>query len=186
VEREVNEEVSERSGISIPTASDGIPTDKSTEPSSTPAVETPVPTASSPIPTVIKSRGGGFQYTQPPSIVNVVSSQNNLEDFFGDTTQAPSLTEVEAYISNIETGIQVSPTPTFRINKDHLKNQIIGPIDTPVQTRYKAKSIEEQSFIATIHQKINPNLLQLCLFSCFLSQKEPKKITDALKDESWV
>ncbi|GJY11114.1 putative ribonuclease H-like domain-containing protein [Tanacetum coccineum] len=46
--------------------------------------------------------------------------------------------------------------------------------------------MEDQSFIATIHQKTNPDFLQLCLFSCFLSQEEPKKITDALKDESWV
>ncbi|GKF67550.1 hypothetical protein Tco_0197229, partial [Tanacetum coccineum] len=105
VEQEVNNEASESSRISVPTASDSIPTDKPTEPSSTPAVETPVPTASSLIPTVIKSRGGGFQYIQPPSIVNVVPSQNNLEDFFGDTTQAPSLTEKEADINNMETGI---------------------------------------------------------------------------------
>nr|GEY19787.1 putative ribonuclease H-like domain-containing protein [Tanacetum cinerariifolium] len=32
----------------------------------------------------------------------------------------------------------------------------------------------------------NPDLLQFCLFSCFLSQEEPKKISDALKDPSWV
>nr|GEW06144.1 hypothetical protein [Tanacetum cinerariifolium] len=64
--------------------------------------------------------------------------------------------------------------------------QIIGHVDTPVQTRNKSKEMEEQSFIATIHQKTNPALLQFCLFSCFLSQEEPKKISDALKDPSWV
>nr|GFC75277.1 copia protein [Tanacetum cinerariifolium] len=46
--------------------------------------------------------------------------------------------------------------------------------------------MEEQSFIATIHQKTNPALLQFCLFSCFLSQVEPKKVSDALQDLSWV
>nr|GFC53501.1 hypothetical protein [Tanacetum cinerariifolium] len=46
--------------------------------------------------------------------------------------------------------------------------------------------MEEQSFIATIHQKTNPALLQFFLFLCFLSQKEPKNISDALKDPSWV
>ncbi|GJR92807.1 putative ribonuclease H-like domain-containing protein [Tanacetum coccineum] len=86
----------------------------------------------------------------------------------------------------METNIQVSPTPTLRINKDHPKSQIIGPIDTPVQTRHKAMNMKEQSFIATIHQKTNPDLLQYCLFSCFLSQEEPKKFVDALKDPSWV
>nr|GEZ50986.1 hypothetical protein [Tanacetum cinerariifolium] len=91
-----------------------------------------------------------------------------------------------ADLSNMETSIPVSPTPTFKIHKDHPKSQIIGPVDTPVQTRYKSKDIGEQSFIATIHQKKNPKLLSFCLFSCFLSQEEPKKIFDALKDLSWV
>nr|GEV86931.1 hypothetical protein [Tanacetum cinerariifolium] len=57
---------------------------------------------------------------------------------------------------------------------------------TNSSTRTKSKEMEEQSFIATIHQKTNPALLQFCLFSCFLSQEEPKKIFDALKDPSWV
>nr|GFA16612.1 hypothetical protein [Tanacetum cinerariifolium] len=82
----------------------------------------------------------------------------------------------------LDINIPVSPTLTFRIHKDHPKSQIIGPVDTPVQTRHTSKEMEEQSFIATIHQKTNPDLLQFCLFSCFLSQEEPKKIFDALKD----
>ncbi|GKF10596.1 hypothetical protein Tco_0048522, partial [Tanacetum coccineum] len=93
--KEVNEEVPESSGNSLPTASNDTLTNEPSKSPSTPAVETTVPTASSPIPNVIKSRGGGFKYTQPPSIVNSVSSQNSLEDFFGDTAQAPSLTEVK-------------------------------------------------------------------------------------------
>nr|GEU54799.1 hypothetical protein [Tanacetum cinerariifolium] len=89
---------------------------------------------------------------------------------------------VEADLSNMGSSIPASPTPTFRIHKDHPKSQIIGPVDTPVQTRYKSKEMEEYSFITTIHQKTNPGPLQFCLFSCFLSQEEPKKIFDALKD----
>ncbi|GKA38048.1 putative ribonuclease H-like domain-containing protein [Tanacetum coccineum] len=158
-------------------------------------VESDVPNVSSPVSTVstnqcypsihnlslpkIISRGGS-SYSEPLSLGNVMG------DFFGDTTNSTSLTKVEADISNMETDIQVSPTPTLRINKDHLKIQVIGPIDPPVQTRHKAKNVEEQSFIATIHQKTNLDLLQYCLFSCILSQEEPKKIVDALKDESWV
>nr|GEV03160.1 hypothetical protein [Tanacetum cinerariifolium] len=99
---------------------------------------------------------------------------------------AISLNDMEADLSNMETAIQVSLTPTLRIHKDHPKNQIIGPVDTPVQTRQKTKNVDEQSFIAIIYQKTNLDLLQYCLFSCFLSQEEPKKIVDALKDLSWV
>ncbi|GJS46421.1 putative reverse transcriptase domain-containing protein [Tanacetum coccineum] len=161
-------------------------------------VETKVPTVSSLVPTdclsipPVSSSGpriisrGGSSYQETPSLGNAMSFENRLEDLFGDTTASVSLNEVEADLSNMETNIQVSPTPTLRIHKVHPKSQIIGPVDTPVQTRQKTKNMEEQSFIATIHQKTNPELLQYCLFSCFLSQEEPKKIFDALKDPSWV
>nr|GFA45271.1 hypothetical protein [Tanacetum cinerariifolium] len=100
-------------------------------------------------------------------------------------TPIPTISDtngVEADLSNMENNISASPTPTFRIHKDHPTSQIIGPVDTSVQTRNKSKEMEEQSFIASIHHKINPDLLQFFLFSCFLSQEEPKKIFDALKD----
>nr|GEW92526.1 hypothetical protein [Tanacetum cinerariifolium] len=89
---------------------------------------------------------------------------------------------VEADLGNMENNISASRTPTVRIHNDHPKSQIIDPVDTPVQTRTKSKEMEEQSFIASIHHMTNPDLLQFCLFSCFLSQEEPKKISDALKD----
>nr|GFA00713.1 hypothetical protein [Tanacetum cinerariifolium] len=46
--------------------------------------------------------------------------------------------------------------------------------------------VEEQSFIATIHQKTDPTLLQFCLFLCFLSQVEPKKVLKNKKDEKGI
>nr|GEY76775.1 hypothetical protein [Tanacetum cinerariifolium] len=89
---------------------------------------------------------------------------------------------VEADVSNMETTISASPTPTLRIYKDHPKSQIISPVDTLIQTRHKSKEVEEQSFIATIYQKTDPALLQFCLFSCFLSQVKPKKNVWTLVD----
>ncbi|GJV83904.1 putative ribonuclease H-like domain-containing protein [Tanacetum coccineum] len=183
---------------SIHTATTKDITADQVEPVLTSTVETEVPTVSSPtatdslsIPTVSSSSPriisrGGSSYLKAPSLGNTMTFEDRLEDFFGDTTNPTSLKEVEADLSNMESDIQVSPTPTLRFNKDHLKHQIIGPIDTPVQTRHMVKNMEEQGFIATIHQKTNPDLLQYCLFSCFLSQEEPKKIFDALKDPIWV
>nr|GEY85509.1 hypothetical protein [Tanacetum cinerariifolium] len=46
---------------------------------------------------------------------------------------------VEADVSNMETTITASPTPTLRNHKDHPKSQIIGPVDTSVQTKNKSK-----------------------------------------------
>nr|GFA74867.1 hypothetical protein [Tanacetum cinerariifolium] len=97
-----------------------------------------------------------------------------FEDILGVTTSSDEAIRVEADVSNMETTISASPTPTLKIHKDHPKSQIIGHVDTPIQTRYKSK------------EKTDPALLQFCLFSCFLSQVEPKKVFDALEDTSWV
>nr|GEV05728.1 hypothetical protein [Tanacetum cinerariifolium] len=195
-QQEVNgdKEVPDNSRNSNPTASLKVSANDSFELASGSTVETEVPTVSSlvltnslyvppvtlSVPKIISRGGSSFQ--EPLSLGNAMSFENRLEDLFGNTSNAVSLNEVEADLSNLETDIQVSPTPTLRIHKDRPKSQIIGP----VQTRHKTKDVDEQSFIAIIHQKSNPDLLQYCLFSCFLSQEEPKKIVDALKDPSWV
>nr|GEZ73953.1 putative ribonuclease H-like domain-containing protein [Tanacetum cinerariifolium] len=90
---------------------------------------------------------GVFSQKEAPSLGNALTLSNRFEDTFGDTTNAVTLNEVEADLSNMETSIPVSPTPTFRIHKDHPKSQIIDPVDTHVQTRHKSKDMEEQSFI---------------------------------------
>ncbi|GKF90939.1 hypothetical protein Tco_0274640, partial [Tanacetum coccineum] len=90
----------------VPTASENIFTIDPSKPPSTPTVETTIPTISTPVPTVIKSRGG-LRYSQLPSISNAVSYENRVEDFFGDSTHATRLNEVEADLSNMETIIQL-------------------------------------------------------------------------------
>nr|GFC98129.1 hypothetical protein [Tanacetum cinerariifolium] len=123
---------------------------------------------------------------ETPSLDNILLLTNRFEDILGVTTSSDEIIGVEADVSNMETSILAIPPPTLRIHKDHPKSQIIGHVDTPIQTRHKSKMMEEQSFIATIHQKTDPALLQFCLFSCFLSQVEPKKVLDVLQDPSWV
>ncbi|GJW54278.1 putative ribonuclease H-like domain-containing protein [Tanacetum coccineum] len=49
-----------------------------------------------------------------------------------------------------------------------------------------SKNLKEHGFLSTIQQITNHKDLQNCLFACFLSQKEPKKIIHALKDPSWI
>nr|GEW33483.1 putative ribonuclease H-like domain-containing protein [Tanacetum cinerariifolium] len=141
----------------------------------TPADQMETLTVETPIPTVTSQ-------DDTSSLDNILTLSNRFEDILGVTTNIGDTNGVKADLGNMEYNISASPTPTFRIHKDHLKIQIIGPVDTPVQTRNKSKEMEEQSFIATIHQKTTPDLLQICLFSCFLSQEEPMKIFDALKD----
>nr|GFA57555.1 retrovirus-related Pol polyprotein from transposon TNT 1-94 [Tanacetum cinerariifolium] len=156
--QEVKKDVSSLRYILFPNwAHDALLESSSTDPMETLTVESPIPTIS-----------------------------HQFEDILGVTTSSDEAIRVEADISNMETTISASLTPTFKIHKDHPKSQIIGPVDTPIRTRHKSKEMEEQSLIATLYQKTNPALLQFCLFSCFLSQVEPKKVSDTLQDPSWV
>nr|GEV34576.1 reverse transcriptase domain-containing protein [Tanacetum cinerariifolium] len=188
-------EVPESSGNTNPTTSTSNPPADQME---TLTVKSPIPTVSSPVLTacftdspepssnarLILKRFAN--QVETPSLDNILTLTNRFEDILGVTTNLDESNGVEADVSNMKTTITASPTPTLRIHKDHPKSQIIGPVDTPIQTRNKSKEVGEESFIATIHQKTDPTLLQFCLFSCFLSQVEPKKISDALQDPSWV
>nr|GFA37116.1 hypothetical protein [Tanacetum cinerariifolium] len=130
----VDKEVHESSGNSNPTASTKVSTNDSFELASSSTVETEVPTVSTPVPTDslsipsvtlseprIISRGGS-SFLEPLSLGNTMSFQNRWEDFFVDTSDAFSLNDGKADLSNMETTIQVSPTTTLRIHKDHPKN----------------------------------------------------------------
>ncbi|GKB11911.1 putative ribonuclease H-like domain-containing protein, partial [Tanacetum coccineum] len=50
-----------------------------------------------------------------------------------------------------------------------------------------SKNLEEYGFVSTIlKQRTNHKDLQNCLFACFLSHEEPKKVIHALEDPSWI
>nr|GEY30183.1 hypothetical protein [Tanacetum cinerariifolium] len=114
-------------------------------------VETPIPTDSSPVPTVC------FTDSQEPSsetiliskrvtnqaetssLDNILTLSNQFEDILRVTTNSKESSGVEADVSNMETTITASPTPTLKIHRDHPKSQIIDPMDTSIQTRNKFK-----------------------------------------------
>ncbi|GJU98042.1 putative ribonuclease H-like domain-containing protein [Tanacetum coccineum] len=96
----------------------------------------------------------------------------------------------EADFNNMDNTIDVSPIPTLRIHKVHPKDQILGDPKLAVQTRMKIKkaSSAHQALISYIYKQNRTNHKdhQNYLLACFLSQEEPKNITQALQDESWV
>ncbi|GJU22542.1 putative ribonuclease H-like domain-containing protein [Tanacetum coccineum] len=105
-----------------------------------------------------------------------------LEAFFKNSTDVADFT-------NFRTIMNVSPIPTSRIHSINLSTQILGDLKSAVQTRSKVnKSSEAHAFVSYIqkHRGNNHKDFQHCLFACFLSQIEPKKISEALEDESWV
>ncbi|GJT70907.1 putative ribonuclease H-like domain-containing protein [Tanacetum coccineum] len=94
-----------------------------------------------------------------------------------------------ADFTNLETVVNVSPIPTSRINPSHPSALILGDPTSTVQTRSKVnKSSKAHAFVSYVQKqrRTNHKDFHLCLFACFLSQHEPKKISEALEDESWV
>nr|GEU49494.1 hypothetical protein [Tanacetum cinerariifolium] len=88
----------------------------------------------------------------------------------------------EADLSNLETIIHVSPITTTRVHKDHLVNQIIGDLNSAPQTRSMTRMVREQG---GLHQIIDEDF-HTYMFACFLSQEEPKKVHQVIKDLSWI
>nr|GFC30544.1 hypothetical protein [Tanacetum cinerariifolium] len=136
---ESSTQVPKGSGNLNPTASSSNPPADQME---TLTVESPIPTVSSPVPTaclndspepssearLISKRVANQK--EAPSLDNILLLTNRFEDILGVTTSSDEAIGVEADVSNIETTISASLTPTLRIHKDHPKSQIIGPVDT--------------------------------------------------------
>ncbi|GJU89302.1 putative ribonuclease H-like domain-containing protein [Tanacetum coccineum] len=94
-----------------------------------------------------------------------------------------------ADFTNLEPVVNVSPIPSSRINYIYPSTLILGDPQSAVQTRSKVtKSFGAHVFVSYIQKQRRNNHkdFQHCLFACFLSQNEPKKISGALEDESWV
>nr|GEY54581.1 hypothetical protein [Tanacetum cinerariifolium] len=111
---------------------------------------------------------------------------NNTNTVNAASTNRDEDDDAMADMSNLDTTIQVSPTPTIRFHKDHHLDQVIGDLHSATQIRNMSNNLEEHGFVCTIQQRTNHKDLQNYLFACFLSQEEPKKVIHALKDLSWI
>nr|GEU49409.1 hypothetical protein [Tanacetum cinerariifolium] len=114
-----------------------------------------------------------------------VNNTNNINTV-SPTVNATGTNRVNAVVAdmnNMDTTIQVSPTPTTRIHKDHPLDQVIRDLHLATQIRNMTKNLEEHVFVSTIHQRTNHKDLQNCYF---LSQKEPKKVFRTKKDERGI
>ncbi|GJS00923.1 putative ribonuclease H-like domain-containing protein [Tanacetum coccineum] len=92
----------------------------------------------------------------------------------------------EADINNLDTFMPVSPIPTTKIHKDHPFEQIIRDLHSAPQTRRMTKSVTKHGMFSSVQQRINHKDFQNCLFACFLSQAEPRKVIQALKKKRLV
>ncbi|GJU10884.1 putative ribonuclease H-like domain-containing protein [Tanacetum coccineum] len=110
------------------------------------------------------------------------------EDLVGPS-HASEDTQVEFQgieLGNIPQSYAVPTTPHTRIHKDHPIDHVIGDVQSSVQTRRMTSSYSEQGFLSAIYEGKTHQDLHTCLFACFLSQEEPKRVSKALSDPAWV
>nr|GEY91344.1 hypothetical protein [Tanacetum cinerariifolium] len=165
-EQDCNADVPESSGISNPTATLKVPSADQVEPAISLNVESKILTVSSYVLTVFldispKSSSGPrliskgvISQKEAPSLGNALTLSNRFEDTFGDTTNAVTLNEVEADLSNMDTSIPASLTPTFRTYKDHTKSQIIGPVDTPEEPKKIFDALKDPSCVEDMQEEL--------------------------------
>nr|GEY74625.1 hypothetical protein [Tanacetum cinerariifolium] len=106
--------------------------------------------------------------------VNIVSSTVNTASINEDNElpfdpNMPALEDVSIFkfsndgeddgamadMNNLDTTIQVSPTPATRIHKDHPFDQIIRDLHSATQTRKMSKNLKEHGFVSSIQQRTN-------------------------------
>ncbi|GKB20075.1 putative ribonuclease H-like domain-containing protein, partial [Tanacetum coccineum] len=152
-----------------------------------------VNTVSTPVSTA--SPYGGLSFTDLTNPDQDDSEKPALEDIYANpsdgifTNSSYDDEGAVADFTNLEPVVNVSPIPTSRINSIHPSTLILGDPQSAVQTRSKVtKSSGAHAFVSYIQKQRRNNHkdFQHCLFACFLSQNEPKKISEALEDESWV
>ncbi|GJT43573.1 putative ribonuclease H-like domain-containing protein [Tanacetum coccineum] len=109
------------------------------------------------------------------------------EDLVGPS-HASEDTQVEFQgieLGNIPQSYAVPTTPHTRIHKYHPIEHVIGDVQSSIQTRRMKTSYSEQGFLSAIYGGKTHQDLHTCLFACFLSQEEPKRVSKALSDPTW-
>ncbi|GJR19223.1 putative ribonuclease H-like domain-containing protein [Tanacetum coccineum] len=133
---------------------------------------------------------GGIRLNTIGSSVNTATPEDMVgpshsleathEEFFNDED------EPDVDLWNIPNFYAVPTTPYIRIHINHPLTNVISDIQSYVQTRRMKEPNPEQGFLSAFYEAKTHEDLYTCLFACFLSQEEPKRISKALSDPAWV
>ncbi|GJR34737.1 putative ribonuclease H-like domain-containing protein [Tanacetum coccineum] len=127
--------------------------------------------------------GSGAISTATPE-VNTATSEGLMGPI--PTTEDTQAEDQSIDLGNLSPSYAVSSTPHTRIHKDHPIDHVIGDVQSSVQTRRMTTSYSELGFLSAIYEGKTHQDLHTCLFACFLSQEEPKRVSKALSDPAWV
>ncbi|KAJ9549072.1 hypothetical protein OSB04_021615 [Centaurea solstitialis] len=134
-----------------------------------------------PVPTADPEEFCSADRSEPATETEVALTPNIEQSHSDDQSQSESaeeenkeeevVDEQEHNDTNLESNLHEEPVHLTRTQKNHPSSLVIGDLETPMVTRKKANAQQEE---------------KIGLMSCFLSQIEPKKAYDAMKDPSWV
>ncbi|GJW21834.1 putative ribonuclease H-like domain-containing protein [Tanacetum coccineum] len=203
-------EATRKAAVSAKIATKKTPSSK--QPSSTPISKTSTciaPTSTNPVNTGSDNLNTGFEEVNAGNTEAISPSADHEEEVFSDADD-DEMPEIRIYdkssegifekasyddegiisdFNNLPDEVDVPTNPTLRIHNAHPQSQILGDPNTPVQTRSSLKKITEAHALVSYiqaNQRSNHKDQQHCLFACFLSQFEPRKVSEALEDGSWV
>ncbi|GKA37143.1 ribonuclease H-like domain-containing protein [Tanacetum coccineum] len=97
-----------------------------------------------------------------------------------NTTTKITTIDVPALLQHLEF---IESSSEFRYAKSTAGGKVLTRRKLKESASYQHQAL--LSFMCT-QNRTNHKDQQTCLFACFLSQKEPKKVSQALADESWV
>lgn len=89
-------------------------------------------------------------------------------------------------ITNMPTSYDIPTTSQTTVHKAHPIENVIGELNSGVKTRRQTKMTDVHGFISEVYESKKHTNKNECLFFCFLSQMEPKNVTMALGESSWV
>ncbi|GJU91352.1 putative ribonuclease H-like domain-containing protein [Tanacetum coccineum] len=140
-------------------------------------VPTTVPTSTNPVNTGSINLNTAFEEVNTGNAEAISPSADHEEEVFSDADD-DEMPEIRIYDKYFHVKYLLKSA-----------SQILGDPNTPVQTRSSLKKITEAHALVSYmqaQQRSNHKDQQHCLFACFLSQSEPKKVSEALEDASWV
>ncbi|GJS30988.1 ribonuclease H-like domain-containing protein [Tanacetum coccineum] len=116
--------------------------------------------------------------------VNTATPEDLVEP--SHASEVTQVEDQEIELGNILQSYAVATTPHTRIQKDHPIDHVIGDVQSSVQIRRMTSSYSELEFIVAYNEGKTHKDLHTCLFACFLSWEEPKRVSKALSDPTWV
>ncbi|GJY51047.1 putative ribonuclease H-like domain-containing protein [Tanacetum coccineum] len=134
------------------------------------------------------SRDDEMKVTEEPgkeggdSSKDSVCSDQEKEDNVNNTNNVNAASINEVNVISVKSSIELPDDP----NMPALEDIVYSDDDEDVGAEAGMNNVVIAIYAFSVQQRTNHKDFQNCLFACFLSQVEPKKVIQALQDPSWI